>query len=99
MVPLILGNKMKHIIKRKGHTESYDRSKLYASVYAACLSVRVPEGEAELVAEQVCQDTEKWLESKHEVTAHDIRRQAGHHLEVYNPDAAYMYRNHRELHR
>ena len=26
----------KHIVKRAGHSESYDTKKLYASVYAAC---------------------------------------------------------------
>jgi len=88
----------KHIVKRAGHRELFDARKLYASVYAACLSVRTPEGEAELVAAQVQQLVEEWLERKHEVTGHDIRIQATKHLKVYNPDAAYMYRAHRELH-
>lgn len=90
---------MKHIVKRKGHTEEYDERKLYASVYAACLSVRATEGEAELVAEKVVQRINDWLENKHEVTAHDIRRQAAKHLNAYHADAAYIYENHRELHR
>lgn len=90
---------MKHIVKRAGRSEEYDGRKLYASIFASCLSVRTPEGEAELVAGQVQKEVEKWLEKKHEVTAHDIRRQGAMHLEVYNPDAAYMYKNHRELHR
>ena len=89
----------KHIVKRAGHNEEYDGRKLYASVYASCLSVKTPEGEAELVAEKVEEMVEKWLDSKHEVTGHDIRRQAAKHLKAYNPDAAYMYENHRELHR
>jgi transcriptional regulator NrdR family protein len=89
---------MKHIVKRKGHTEQYDNRKLYASIYSACLSVRAPEGEAELVAERVVGDIEKWLTKKVEVTAHDIRQNAASHLAIYNPDAAYIYKNHRELH-
>lgn len=89
----------KHIVKRHGHTEKYDERKVYASVYASCLSVRSTEGEAELVAEKVTRRINDWLQAKHEVTAHDIRRQAATHLEVYNHDAAYMYKNHRELHR
>ena len=90
---------MKHIVKRHGHTEPFDERKLYASVYAACLAVRATEGEAELVAEKVTESVNGWLEPKTEVTAHDIRRQASTHLNVYNQDAAYMYKNHRELHR
>ena len=89
---------MKHIVKRAGHSEEYDGRKLYASIYAACLSVRTLPGEAELVAERVQKETERWLEMKHEVTGHDIRLQASKHLHVYNPDAAYMYKNHRVLH-
>jgi transcriptional regulator NrdR family protein len=81
---------MKHIVKRKGHTELYDEKKVYASVFAACQSVREPSGSAELVAAQVMKDVNDWIESKYEVTANDIRRQAAKHLGAYNPDASYM---------
>jgi transcriptional regulator NrdR family protein len=90
---------MRHIVKRAGHSEEYDPRKLYASIYAACLSVRATEGEAELVAERVVKDFEAWLAKKHQVTARDIRRIAAQHLAAYNAEAAYMYRGHRELHR
>jgi len=88
---------MKHIVKRAGHTEAYDQRKLYASIYSSCLAVRTPSGEAELVAEKVCKDVEQWMDQKHEVTAHDIRRVAHQYLEAYNPDAAYIYKMHREI--
>ena len=54
------------IVKSEGRrpTESYDRSKLHASVLAACLSVRSPEGEAEMTAQKVCDMVEKWLAAK-----------------------------------
>ena len=86
---------MKHIVKRMGHTEAYDERKLYASIYAACQTVREPVGSAELIAEQVVADVNKWLEPKHEVTSNDIRVQAAKHLEVYNQDAGFMYLHHR----
>lgn len=88
---------MKHIVKRAKHTEEYDERKLYASVYAACVAVRVSPGEAELVARQVCQDVGSWLEDKHEVTASDIHRQAAKNLKAYNPDAGYIYETHRDI--
>ncbi len=88
----------KHIVKRGGHTEPFDEKKLYASIYAACLSVRTPVGEAELVADRVVKDVKGWLSKKHEVTSHDLRLQASRHLNVYDADAAYMYRHHRSLH-
>jgi transcriptional regulator NrdR family protein len=89
----------KHIVKRKGHTEPYDSRKLYASIYASCLSVKATEGEAELVASQVVTDFEDWLGKKHEVTAADIRRIAGKHLTAYNDNAGFIYLKHREWHR
>jgi len=90
---------MKHIVKRGGHSETFDIRKLYASVYSVCLSVRTPESEAELVADRVVKHVSQWLEQKHEVTAHDIRIQATKHLAVYNSDASYLYSVHRGLHK
>ena len=89
---------MKHVVKRGGHSEPYDIKKLYASIYSVCLSVRTPEGEAELVAERVVKHVGQWIEKKHEVTAHDIRIQATKHLKAYSPDASYLYGVHRGLH-
>lgn len=86
---------MSHIIKRAGHNEPYDVRKLYASIYAACLSVREQPGAAELVAEEVCKDVETWLSRKHEVTSNDIRLQAARYLNDINSDAGYMYMHHR----
>ncbi|PSO42800.1 hypothetical protein BRC19_03895 [Candidatus Saccharibacteria bacterium QS_5_54_17] len=88
---------MKHIVKRGKHTQEYDERKLYASIFAAAVAVRVPQQEAELVAKQVCQDVSNWLADKHEVTAGDIHRQAAKHLRAYNPDAGYIYDTHREI--
>jgi transcriptional regulator NrdR family protein len=88
---------MQHIVKRAGHTEPFDEKKVYASTFAACLSVREPVGSAELVAEKVMKDVNGWIAQKHEVTANDIRRQAARHLSAYNPDAAHMLLNHRVI--
>lgn len=86
---------MQHIVKRKGHTEPYDEKKVYASVFAACQSVRETVGSSELIADKVIKDVGGWIAKKHEVTANDIRREASKHLSVYNPDAAYMLLHHR----
>jgi len=88
---------MKHIVKRKGHTEIFDERKVYASVYSACLAVRTPEGSAELSAEKVTQLVKQWLEDKDEVTASDIHRVVVKHLIVYNPDAALLHETHHIL--
>ncbi len=89
---------MKHIVKRAGHSENYDERKLYASIYAACLSVREHPGSAELVAQEVVEQFARWLESKHEISSNDIRRVAGSYLKQLNPDAGHMYLLHRSHH-
>lgn len=88
---------MKVIVKRGGHNEEYDIRKLYASVYAACLSVREHPGSAELIAEEVVKDVEQWLNHRHEVTSNDLRRQAAKHLTAINPDAGHIYKHHRVI--
>ena len=85
------------IIKRGGDrpTESFDRDKLHTSIQAACLSVRSPEGEAETIAQRVCDATTAWLSAKSEVTSHDLRRKATAVLQQFHPEAAYFYQHHR----
>ena len=90
-----MGKTMKHIVKRRGHTEAYDERKLYAAVFSACQSVREPSGSAELIADKVVSDINEWMGNKHEVTSNDIRANAALHLKAYNPDAAYIYLHHR----
>jgi len=88
---------MQHIVKRAGHTEKYDERKLYASVYSASLAVRVPDTTAELVADKVTADVNRWLEKKHEVTSDDLRRKVSEFLDFYNHDAAYIFKHQRNL--
>lgn len=85
------------VVKRAGHrkSESFDADKLRHSIRAACLSVRSPEGEAELTARHVTDAVIIWCESKPVVTSHDLRRLASAHLHRYHPEAAYLYQHHR----
>jgi len=85
------------IIKREGKrpSEQFQRDKLHASIRAACLSVRSPEGVAESTATQVCDAVIIWLDTKPEVTSADVRRKATESLESFHPEAAYLYKHHR----
>lgn len=85
------------VVKRSGKrpTEAFDAEKLRSSVYAACLSVRAPEGEAESTAKHVTNAVIVWLNTKPTVTSHDIRQAASAHLHRYHPEAAYLYKRHR----
>ena len=85
------------IVKSEGKrpSEAYVRDKLHASILAACLSVRSPEGEAEMTAKKVCLAVELWLATKPEVTSADLRRKASEALEKLHPEAAFLYKHHR----
>jgi len=85
------------IIKRGGkrQSERFMRDKLHASIVAALLSVRTPEGQAEDVASAVCDKVIDWLQNRPEVTSHDIRVVASRHLKGFHPEAAYLYEQHR----
>lgn len=86
-----------HIIKRDGarSTEQFNKTKLHSSIQAACLSVRSPEGEAEMIATKVCDAVLHWLSTRSEVTSNDIRRKATETLSIHHPEAAYLYKHHR----
>lgn len=86
---------MKHIVKRNNTVEAFDERKIYASVYAACLSVHEPAQTAELIAEKVSSEVTKWISSRSEVTSNDIRKKATEFLNEINPHASYLYAHHR----
>lgn len=88
-----------YVVKRQGErpTEAFMRSKLRASVLAACLSVRTPEGQAEATADAVCEIVIDWLHDKPEVTSSDLRRKAANILATFQPEAAHLYEHHKAV--
>lgn len=85
-----------YVVKHGSHnSELFDPLKLHNSIVGACRSVRAHEGEAHSTAEHVCKHVIDWIQSKTEVTTHDIRRIATQRLEAYHPEAAYMYEQQR----
>lgn len=85
------------VVKRGGKrpSEPFNTDKLHASVQAACLSVRSPEGMAASTADAVCVAVTSWCSTKPEVTSDDLRRIAATHLQKIHPEAAYLYKHHR----
>ena len=85
------------IVKAGGKrpSEEFSADKLHASIVAACLAVRTPEGQAEAIARSVCTETMAWCSTKPEVTSADIRRIASKTLSTHHPEAAYLYKHHR----
>lgn len=85
------------VVKRGGKrsTERFNRDKLFASIQAACLSVRSPHGMAETAAHRVCDVVLIWCSDRPEITSDDLRRVAADHLALLHPEAAYIYKHHR----
>lgn len=88
---------MTHIVKRKGHKQEYDERKVYASIYAACLSAHSEKEEAEATASLVTREVNKWIVDKESVTSDELFKQTGEELMHLNKDAAFMYKTHRDL--
>lgn len=88
---------MTHIVKRKGHTEEFDERKVYASVYAALLSLRMSDEEAETISHMVTEDVKDAIKTKKEVTSHLLHTEATKSLKKYHPDASYLYSTHKDL--
>ncbi len=87
------------VVKRRGKrpAEKLSRDKLHASIYATCLSVRSLDGHAKDTADHVCNIVLSWADNKSEVTTDDIRQQASSALEKVHPDAAYLYKHHKQI--
>ena len=88
---------MTHIVKRAGHKEKFDERKLYASVFAACLSSHVKKEEAEAIANLVAREIKKWIGKKKEVDSNDIFKKVAEELAHLNKDASFMYKTHRDI--
>ena len=88
---------MTHIVKRRGHKQVFDDRKLYASVYAACLSSHTQKEESEATADLVTREIKKWLGDKEEVGSGDLFKQVGEELKRLNKEAAFMYLTHRDV--
>ncbi len=82
---------MKHVVKRKGHTEEYEPRKLYASVYAACLNCHYGEEVSEEIASTVLEYMNNFMEDRHEVTSQELRKHIIDTLEEFDEDIAMMY--------
>jgi transcriptional regulator NrdR family protein len=88
---------MHQIVKRKGYEEAFDERKIYASVYAACMSLRMADGEVELIAQTVTKDVKEAIHGAEVVSSNIIHKHVVKSLEQYNADAAYMYDTHRDI--
>ena len=82
------------IIKQNGrkNPELFDRMKLQNSIVASCLCLHTPDGQAQTIAKNICDQVEAWIDKHPEVTTKDIRNITANFLEIHHPEAAYLYK-------
>ena len=88
---------MKQLVKRRGHTESFEEKKLYGSILSACMSLRMKDEEAELLSETVSQEVIQAVKDIETVDAKVLHKHVVDSLHRYNPDAAFLYDTHKDL--
>lgn len=85
------------VVKRAGAREPFDDHKVYASIYEACISAKVPKREAEKICEKVTKEVKKWLKGREEVDSSAIFKKVVEVLEPLNKEAAFAYETHRNV--
>ena len=87
----------RHVVKRHGHTESFDERKIYASVYESCHAAQLSTKQAEKIAASVTDTIKKWAEKKDHVNSHEIHKEVVKVLHKHHADVAFLYETHRML--
>ena len=86
-----------YIVKRRGHEETYDDKKVYASCYFACMSAHVPEQKSEKIATNCMKKVNSWIKGKKNVTAHQIYKVTSDAIRKHDKNAAFMYETHMDV--
>ena len=85
------------IVKRKGHNESFDERKIYASCYHAIRMASVSEVKSEAICEKIMFDIKKWLKHKKVVNSKNLFKHTIAILKKHDKDAAYLYESFRDI--
>ena len=89
--------KTKYVVKRRGHEETFDERKVYASCYSACLNASLHPSKAEKICENLTKEIKSWLKSKKTVTSNEIFKKVIIFLKRHNENASFMYETHRDV--
>lgn len=91
-------NKIVRVMKMSNRDqEDFDSKKLQKSIDSACLSINLPKGESRQISNLVVHDVNKWLNNKEVITSRDVRQAAYEKLLIYQPDAAYIYKQYKNI--
>jgi transcriptional regulator NrdR family protein len=82
------------IVKRAEHKEAFDERKIYASVYAACISAHWEEQKCEKIADDVTRKLKQSLGKIEEISSTNIREMIIKELEQRDQQLAFFYKQH-----
>ena len=79
--------------RASGRKVRFSKSRLIAEIMTEARVLNRHMGAAEIVAEKVANEVERWAKDKTTITEDDITRVAGKKLEKYDKDLSYIYQN------
>ena len=88
---------MRMVVKSGGKVERFDYKKLQKSLSETFLIVSSPEGQSNEFVRKTLLEFADWQRNKPEITSGDIRRQTGLILQKIHPEAAYIYKNFKNI--
>lgn len=85
------------VVKKSRKKESFDKKKLYASIFNSCLSTQLPRKECERIAKKIFKDVEKILEKQTCLLSEEITGAVAKAMGKHPKELAFMYQTHKEL--
>ncbi len=85
------------VIKRDGREQSFNKKKVYQSVYESCLNAHHNKNNAANMSKKVVNDLIKELKGVKIIKTNEIFKFVSTLLEKYDKDAAFLYETHRDL--
>lgn len=82
------------IVKRAGHKERFDERKLYASIYAACMSMQHSEKSSEKIASEITRKVKKLIFKKENINSNHIRKIVISSLKQISKEISFAYEHH-----
>ncbi|MBI2670916.1 hypothetical protein HYX18_02995 [Candidatus Woesearchaeota archaeon] len=86
-----------HLVKRHGHFEKFDYSKIYKSCYKASLNAHLSKQKAAKIASYVVKKIKEFIKPKKAITSDQIFKQVVKHLKEQDKDVAFLYETHRDI--
>lgn len=85
------------VVKKSRKKESFNKKKLYASIYNSCLSTQLSRKECERIAKKIYQDVAKILEKQTCLLSEEITETVAKAMSKHRKELAFMYQTHKEL--